>query len=108
MTNKEALLAQSSTLQNVTDASINFYLEEQSLNGSGTYVSANRQQIDMALAGLLFVLCTSPKSVSELDFTLTQQDVSSLLKLRSSLFAKWDVIDPAAKQRPTITGRSPW
>lgn len=108
MTNKEALIAQSSTLQQVTDGSIEFYLEEQSLTGSDTYSATNRQALDMALAGLLFVLCTSPKSVSELDFTLTQQDISGLLELRSSLLRKWGLVDTMATPKPTITGRSPW
>jgi len=46
---------------------------------------------DLALAGLLFWICTSRKSIKELDFQVTQSDVDDWLKLRSILLKRWDV-----------------
>lgn len=109
MTNKEALLAQFSDLQNVKDSSIEFHLTANGLAVSDTYShSLNEKSLDMALAGLLWVLATSPKSISELDFSITQLSPEELLSLRTSLFTKWGIEDPMAPKKPAIRAFRGW
>ncbi|MDP3561725.1 MAG: hypothetical protein Q8R83_06080 [Legionellaceae bacterium] len=107
MTNEEALKAQFSSLNKVKPMSIQFHLMEQSLNASDEYTLGNRKALDLALAGLLFVLATNPKSISELDFSITSHDPKELLQMREGLLNKWNVKDTMSTG-PTITGKSPW
>lgn len=94
MTNREALQAKIG--QRVKAASIDLVLLENGLNPLEEYsptIENNRKSLELAQAELLFLLCTSPDSVKELDFHLTQRDIDKLLKLRSILLKRWGVDD---------------
>ena len=93
MTYKEALQAQSEFISNVSDGVLDFHLSEFNLVGSDTYTTENRKEIDLAFAGLILFIATQPKSIRELDWQITNHDVSDLLKIRSGLLAKWGISD---------------
>ncbi|MDM8174782.1 hypothetical protein QT327_10505 [Olivibacter sp. 47] len=94
MTNREAL--KSKIAQPVPEDTIDLNLIEQNLQPDSEYDPSsdiNRKGIDLALAGLILFVCFQPKSVRELDYQITQQDVSDLLRLRSGLLARWNEED---------------
>jgi hypothetical protein len=101
MTNKEAL--QANINFPLKDASIEFALTNVGLNGADVYTSDNLQKVETALAGLLLILATSPKSVSELDYSLSSQDVADILELRSIYLKRYDLPDETLGQAPTIS-----
>lgn len=95
MTNKEALQAQISNYP-LSDNAIEVALTNASVDPDGTYTVAGQQAVETALAGLIFIMCTSVKSVSELDYSLTTKDVSDLLLLRSAILKRWNLADETA------------
>lgn len=96
MTNKEALQAQISNYP-LRESSVELALLNVGVVATGEYVPENdREGVETALAGLIFIMCTSLKSVSELDYSLTTQDVSDLLLLRSILLKRWNLPDETA------------
>lgn len=102
MTNREALQAELSV--RVPSNTIDLNLVKQKLDPSATFDpedDENQKRIDLALAGLILFICLSPKSIKELDFAITQQDVKDLLALRSGLLKKHGV-DDEMSQEPTI------
>lgn len=107
MTNREALKAKIG--QPIPQATIDLELVEQDLQPESEYNPKdedNRKGMDLAQAGLIFRMCTSRKSVKELDFQFSQHDIDDLLKLRRVLLARWGVADELAEEGPTITSVS--
>lgn len=105
MTFKEALQAQSEFITNVSDGVLDFHLSEFDLVGSDEYTNESRKELDLAFAGLILFLSTQAKSIRELDWQITQQDIGDLLKVRSSLLAKWGVSDGS---QPKVRGYHGW
>ncbi len=92
MNNKEAL--QFEFGQKVPDGVLSTQLIKAGLDPEHDFdptTEENSKKMDLALAGLLFWICTSRKSIKELDFQVTQNDVDDWLKLRSVLLKRWDV-----------------
>ncbi len=92
MNNKETL--QFEFGQKVPDGVLSTQLKKAGLNPDDEFdptTGENSKMMDLALAGLLFWICTSRKSIKELDFQVTQSDVDDWLKLRSILLKRWDV-----------------
>lgn len=92
MTNKEALQAQVGyplKPESIDIALINAKVQPDTVYDPDT----QRQGVETALAGLLFILTTNPKSVSELDFSLSTQEISDLLYLRSIILKRWNLPD---------------
>lgn len=89
MTNQEAL--QSKINFAIKPVSVQTALMDQEIDPSGEYNPSdkdNRKAVDLALAALILVVCTSPKSIKELDFQIAQHDVDQLLLLRSVILRK--------------------
>lgn len=105
MTNKEALQAQSSFIKNISDGILDFHLNEFNLVGSEVYTAESRKNLDQAFAGLILFISTQPKSIRELDWQITNQDVADLLKIRRALLAKWDIPDG---EQPKIRAYHGW
>lgn len=61
-----------------------------------------RRNMDLSQAGLILWICTNPKSVKELDYQITQQDISDLLILRAGILKRWGVDYEFADEGPTI------
>lgn len=102
MTNKEALQAELSVRVPLNTIEMN--LRKQGVDPAAEYDPENDEDqrgIDLALAGLILFICLSPKSIKELDFMITNQDVKDLLLLRSGLLKKHGV-DDEMSQEPTI------
>jgi hypothetical protein len=108
MTNKEALKAQIN--YPVREDSIDLALLNAGVSPETTYVPATHQKgVETALAGLIFILVTSPKSESELDYSLTSQDIDQLLALRSVILKRWDLTDEFANTGAVIKdGTANW
>lgn len=107
MNNKEAL--QNEFGQRIPEGVLSVQLVKAGLNPENDFdpnVEGNAKKMDLALAGLLFWICTNRKSIKELDFQVTQNDVSEWLKLRSILLKRWDVPDELADEGPTIESTS--
>lgn len=107
MTNREVLKAEMA--QRVPEANIDINLLKAGLNPNDQYDPTredNRKGIDLAQAGLLFWMCTSAKSIKELDMQITQHDVDEMLKLRGVLLARWGVRDETKEDGPVITSVS--
>lgn len=105
MTIEEALQAQAEFISNLPSGVITFHLNEMNLVGSDVYSSANRREIDLAYAGLILYTSLQPKSIRELDWQITNQDIKDLLKVRSTLLAKWGVSD---NSQPKIRAYHGW
>lgn len=106
MTNQEALLSKINI--SLRPTSVETALLEQSLAPGDEYnpkEKGNVRGIDLALAALILVVSLSPKSVKELDYQITQQDVDQLLKLRAGLLKRHGV-DDEMSNRATITSVS--
>jgi len=93
MTYKEALLAQTAILDKVPTSAVEFQLVNQGLVPDATYNTEKLKEVELALAGLILWVITLPKSVSELDYSITRQDGDVLLRLRSAILSKWGVPD---------------
>jgi hypothetical protein len=108
MTNKEALKAQIE--YPISEASVDLALLNAGVSPETTYVPAtHREGVETALAGLIFIMCTGSKSESELDYSLTKQDIDKLLGLRSIILKRWDLTDELANTGATIQdGTSHW
>ncbi|MCY4781439.1 hypothetical protein ORI89_17400 [Sphingobacterium sp. UT-1RO-CII-1] len=107
MTNRGALQAKIG--QRIKAASIDLVLLENGLDPATEYCPTkeeNRRSIELAQAELLFLLCTNPKSVKELDYQITQHEIDQLLKLRGIILAKWGVDDGSDDDGPRITSVS--
>ncbi len=70
-------------------------LIDQGLNRSDIYTVANMKAVDLAAVGLINTLITSV-DVSEGGYKITVGDRADLLKLRSSLLAKYGISDGSA------------
>lgn len=103
MTNLEALQAQ---LQYPLKASaFQVALLNQSVTGSDQYSpenAENRKGVDLALADLILIMITAPKTISELDFSLGKEDADNLLALRSLISKKYGLPDGLEQQAPVI------
>lgn len=102
MTNREALQAQIQL--RVPPVTLDLNLVKNGVDPDAEFKpldTENVRGIDLALAGLILFICLSPKSIKELDFAITQQDVKDLLALRSGLLKKHGV-DDEMSQEPTI------
>ncbi len=107
MNNKEAL--QNEFGQKVPDGVLSTQLIKAGLNPDDEFdptTGENSKMMDLALAGLLFWICTSRKSIKELDFQVTQNDVDDWLKLRSILLKRWGVPDELNDEGPVIESMS--
>ncbi|WP_312190210.1 DUF6706 family protein [Sphingobacterium sp.] len=103
MNNKEAL--QFEFGQKVPDGVLSTQLIKAGLNPENDFdptTGENSKMMDLALAGLLFWICTNRKSIKELDFQVTQNDVDDWLKLRSILLKRWGVPDELDDEGPVI------
>ena len=100
MTNKEALQAQFNFP--LKESAFDLALTNQGLAGEETYTLENKSKVDLALAELIFIAATSPASVRELDYQISQQTITELLKLRSLILARNNVPDELAYQGAII------
>jgi hypothetical protein len=95
MTNKEALQAQINFP--LKDSSIELALLNASVNPDLEYIPEDSQKgVETALAGLILIIATSPKSVGELDYSVSAQDIEDLLSLRSIFVKRWNLPDELA------------
>ena len=100
MTNKEALQAQINFP--LKDQSIELALLNQGIDGNAEYTPENKEAVETALAALILIVATSPKSVSELDYSISSQAVEDLLKLRSLILKRYNLPDETAYTGPVI------
>ncbi|QEL01571.1 hypothetical protein FKG96_12390 [Olivibacter sp. LS-1] len=80
----------------VPQDTIDLNLVEQKLNPESEFDPENKENvkgIDLALAGVIWFILLSPKSVRELDYQLTQQDADDLLNIRKALRKKHGLED---------------
>ena len=95
MTVREALLAQIN--YPMPEKAVELALLNAGIDGAAEYVPADhRQSVELALAGLIFIIATSPKSVSELDYSLSKDNIDELLKLRSLILKRYNQPDELA------------
>lgn len=75
----------------VPDSAINVAIIEAEASPDDEYGPSKEvlKAVDMALASVILVLLTKPKTITQLDFTITMQDAKTLAQLRRSLLAKW-------------------
>lgn len=105
MTNKEALRAQINFP--IKDSSIELALLNASVNPDLEYIPEDSQKgVETALAGLILIIATSPKSVSELDYSVSAQDIEDLLALRSVFIKRWNLPDELAYRGAIIQDAS--
>lgn len=105
MTNKEALLSQINFP--LSGSSIELALTNAGVTSNMEYVPLESQRgVETALAGLILIIATSPKSVSELDYSISAQDIDDLLKLRSVFIKRWNLPDELAYQGAIIQDAS--
>ena len=76
------------------------------LDGTAAYSSANTREIDLCMAGLLFILLTSP-DIKEGDFSRTLPDRGQLLNLYSVICKRWSVPNLLVT-KPTVKAVSVW
>ena len=100
MTNKQALQAYIG--YPIKSDSIDLALINASVTPDEIYTVDNQEKVETALAGLLLIMLTNPKSISELDFSLTTADVSAISELRSVLIIRWGLPDELATERSYI------
>lgn len=100
MTNREALLAQID--YPLKSTAVDLALLNQGIEGDAEYTVEQKQAVETALAGLILIVATSPKSVSELDYSLSKDSVDDLLKLRSLILKRYDLPDELACTGATI------
>ena len=77
-------------------------LIDQGLTESDTYSGGNVKSIDLAYAGVLQTIIVSP-DIKEGGYSVTQADRNALIKLRSSILAKYGIPDGSVG---TITDKS--
>lgn len=105
MTIKEALKTKAENLS-ISDGKLDLVLLEASLNGSAEYdPNLNAKKLDMVYVTLLL------ESISVLE--LKEDDVSikysnNYKDLVSAIYRKWDLRDPFAVAKPTVTQRNLW
>lgn len=105
MTNKGALQAQINFP--LKDSSIELALLNASVNPDLEYIPEDSQKgVETALAGLILIIATSPKSVSELDYSVSAQDMDDLLKLRSLILNRYNLPDELAYRGSIIQDAS--
>lgn len=100
MNNKEALQAQFNFP--LKENAFDLALTNQGLAGTDTYSIENKSKVDLAIAELIFIAATSPASVRELDYQISQQTITELLKLRSLILARNNIPDELAYQGAII------
>ncbi len=82
---------------------------ENGLSKDGEYIIPdNIKPVEVAIAGLIYTIAISPKSVKELDYQVTEHDMDDLLKLRLIIINRYGLPDELAEKENTVTGRSPW
>lgn len=107
MTNLQALRAELN--RDMPEMMLELALLKVKLDSSATYVVPDSvQPVETALAGLILTIALAPKSVKELDYQVTEQELSELLKIRSIILKRYGLPDELAPQENTITGSSPW
>lgn len=82
------------------NATIEMALTENGLNPNDERDANDGDQnkaMDMSRASLIDFLITLPKSVRELDYQITQQDVDALLSMRKRLLSKWGASEPSGE-----------
>lgn len=107
MTNLEALKAQSAIAGKVPVQVLTFQLFNKGLAADDDYKLEDARKLELAYADTLLYVSTQPASIKELDWGITNIDVSDLIKLRSGILSKWGVADEFSS-KPTIKGRRPW
>lgn len=90
MTIKEAL--KSTVDYPLPDDRIEKALIDAGLSGDATYTQTNEKDVDVCMIGLLLTICTTG-SISEGGYSISMSDKDSLLKVRSLLLSKWDLVD---------------
>jgi hypothetical protein len=99
MTIKEALI--SIINFQLPDPRIEKALIDAALDGTADYAKTDERAVDFCFAGLLFTLITSADvGEDDVSIKLPQRDV--LLKIYSSIYTKWGVVDPLAIAKPTV------
>ena len=107
MTNLQAIQAKLN--RPMPPLTLELALMERGLEGEGVYtIPDNIKLVEIALAGLIFTIAMSPKSVKELDYQVTEHDMDDLLKLRLIIINRYGLVDELAEKENTVTGRSPW
>jgi hypothetical protein len=106
MTNQEALQAELSV--RVKSDTIELNLIKQKLEPDAEYDpedTDNVRGVDLALAGIILFISIAPKSIKELDFAITQQEVKDLLLVRAGILERYGV-DDEMSQNAEITNIS--
>lgn len=107
ITNLQAL--QAKLQRKFPELPLELALLEANLEKDGTYVIPdNIKPVEIALAGLIYTIAISPKSVKELDYQVTEHDMEDLLKARRIILIRYGLPDELAEKENTVTGRSPW
>jgi hypothetical protein len=107
MTNLQALQAKLN--RKLPEVTLELALLENGLNKDVLYtIPDNIKPVEVALAGLIYTIAVSPKSVKELDYQVTEHDMEDLLKLRLVIINRYGLVDELAEKENTVTGRSPW
>lgn len=94
MTNREALQAQIQL--RVPPVTLDLNLVKNGVEPDAEFKPDNTDNvrgIDLALAGLILFICLSPKSIKELDFMITNQEVKDLLAFRAGILKRYGVDD---------------
>lgn len=108
MTNKEALAAM--IIATVPDNTLVVALINGDVDPSGTYVKANKEDVEKVEIEVLYGLFTAP-DVSEGGYSVSHPDFLRKVKERltylAKLYNRQDIID-AVDPKPTVTSKSVW
>lgn len=102
LTKKEAL--KSVVNFQLPDQLIEKVLIDRSIDGEAPYTKADVEDIDLAMAGLLFSLLTSADQ-TEGDWSVKLPERSTLLKVYSALCTRHGIHDEFAAPKPRVTRR---
>jgi|GEM_PF-4138051 len=105
MTYKEAILSQTAIFGKLPESAIEFQLARQGLDADDPYSEDKSKEFVNVIKGLILWVMSLPKSVSELDYSITMQDIDGLKEVFALLCDMYGIPDPFA---PAITAYRGW
>lgn len=87
----------------IPDGSLEDALTDAGLVSTANYDKSHSKTLDIAAAGLLLFVCTSP-NISEGGYSISVADKAALLKVRSLYLSKWGISDDSLPKIEDGTG----
>lgn len=81
-------------------------LQNAGLKPELAYSASSAMAVDVAIAELILTVALSPKLVSDLDYSISTQDLAGLLQLRSLILKRYNLPDELAYTGPVIQAAS--